>query len=156
MKIGIVSDIYMMIKNMEKIILYLKECDLIIYVGDNFIDLRYIYSMINVGIIVVKGNCDFDVVEEEVVFEVVNKIIFLCYGDKYGVKYGINMLEKKVIEVDVDIVIFGYIYILFREIKDGVFYINFGSILFLRGVLYKSFVIMNIEEDDIKIEEICI
>ncbi|MFN1777039.1 metallophosphoesterase family protein [Clostridioides difficile] len=95
MKIGIVSDTHMMIKNMEKTIPYLKECDLIIHAGDNFTDSRYIHSMTNVGIIAVKGNCDFDAVEEEVVFEVANKTIFLCHGDKYGVKYGTHMLEKR-------------------------------------------------------------
>ncbi|MCG3585187.1 metallophosphoesterase [Clostridioides difficile] len=154
MKIGIVSDTHMMIKNMEKTIPYLKECDLIIHAGDNFTDSRYIHSMTNVGIIAVKGNCDFDAVEEEVVFEVANKTIFLCHGDKYGVKYGTNMLEKKATEVDADIVIFGHTHTPFREIKDGVLYIKPGSTSLPRGVSYKSFVIMNIEEDDIKIEEI--
>ncbi|EQE75361.1 calcineurin-like phosphoesterase superfamily domain protein [Clostridioides difficile CD51] len=55
----------MMIKNMEKTIPYLKECDLIIHAGDNFTDSRYIHSMTNVGIIAVKGNCDFDAVEKK-------------------------------------------------------------------------------------------
>ncbi|OJT91848.1 YfcE family phosphodiesterase, partial [Clostridioides difficile] len=65
-----------------------------------------------------------------------------------------HMLEKKATEVDADIVIFGHTHTPFREIKDGVLYINPGSTSLPRGVSYKSFVIMDIEEDDIKIEEI--
>lgn len=154
MKIGVISDTHMMIKNMEKTIPYLEECDLIIHAGDNFTDSRYLHHMTNVGIIAVKGNCDFDDVEEELVFEVANKTIFLCHGDKFGVKYGTKGLEEKAAEVNADIVIFGHTHTPLREEKNGILYINPGSISLPRGVAYKSFIIMYIENDNINIEEI--
>ena len=38
MKIGIISDTHGVVKNMDKAIHYLKECDLIIHAGDNVDD----------------------------------------------------------------------------------------------------------------------
>ena len=76
MRIGIVSDTHRMENFMNKAIPHLKECDLIIHAGDNFSDSKYIHKMTNTDIIAVKGNCDFEDVEDEIAFEVEGKTIF--------------------------------------------------------------------------------
>ena len=43
----------------------------------------------------VKGNCDFDNVEDELIFDIEDKVIFLCHGDKYNVKYGLDEIELR-------------------------------------------------------------
>lgn len=154
MKIGILSDTHMMKNFIDKTIPYLKKCDLIIHAGDNFSDSKYIHSMTNIGIMAVKGNCDFENVEEELVFEIEDKIIFLCHGDKYGVKYGIDTIESKAKEYDANIVIFGHTHIPLCIDKDEILYVNPGSISLPRQVDYRSFVIMDIENGEVKIEEI--
>lgn len=154
MKVGILSDTHMMKKFMDKTIPYLKECDLIIHAGDNFSDSKYIHSMTNVGVMAVKGNCDFDDVEEELVFEVEGKTIFLCHGDRYGVKYGIDEIEEKAKEYEADIVIFGHTHIPIQIKKDNILYINPGSVSLPRQVTYRSFVIMDIQDNNINIDEI--
>lgn len=154
MKIGVLSDTHMMKRYMDKTIPYLKECDLIIHAGDNFSDSKYIHNMTNVGIMAVKGNCDFDNVEEELVFEVEDKTIFLCHGDKYGVKYGIDMIEDKAKEYGADIVIFGHTHIPLKIEKDKILYINPGSTSLPRQVTYRSFIIMNIENNEVSVDEI--
>ena len=70
MKIGIVSDTHRMENFINKVIPYLKECDLIIHAGDNFVDSKYIHKITGIDIIAVKGNCDFEHVEDEIIFDI--------------------------------------------------------------------------------------
>ena len=143
MKIGILSDTHGVRECIDKTIPYLKKCDLIIHAGDNFSDSKYIHNMTKVGIMAVKGNCDFDNVEDELIFDIEDKVIFLCHGDKYNVKYGLN-----------EIVIFGHTHIPLNFKKDNIIYLNPGSTSLPRKVDYKSFSIMNIENNNIEIEQI--
>lgn len=156
MKVGILSDTHMMKKFMDKTIPYLKECDLIIHAGDNFSDSKYIHNMTNVDIMAVKGNCDFEEVEDELVFEVEGKTIFLCHGDKYGVKYGTDILGEKAKKCGANIVIFGHTHTPLHIEKDDILYINPGSVSLPRQVKYKSFILMEIEDKDVSIKEIII
>ncbi|HSQ90476.1 metallophosphoesterase, partial [Romboutsia sp.] len=151
MKVGVVSDTHMMKQFIDNTIPYLKECDLIIHAGDNFSDSKYIHNVTNVGVMAVRGNCDFDDVEDELVFEVENKTIFLCHGDRYGVKYGIDRLETKAKEINANIVVFGHTHIPLCIEKDGVLYLNPGSVSLPRQVTYKSFVTLDIEDEKIQI-----
>lgn len=154
MKIGVISDTHRMNRFIDKTIPYLKECDLIIHAGDNVIDSKYIHKMTKVGIMAVRGNCDFENIESELVFDVEGKNIFVCHGDYYSVKYDMNELERKAIEVNADIVIFGHTHTPYVKEKQGILYINPGSVSLPRGVDYRSFIIMDIIEDDIQIKEV--
>ena len=154
MKIGILSDTHGIKEYIDKAILYLKDCDLIIHAGDNFSDSKYIYSMTNVGIMAVKGNCDFDNVEDELLFDLEDKVVFLCHGDKYNVKYGIDEIEAKAKNENADIVIFGHTHTPLNINKDGITYLNPGSVSLPRRVDYRSLYIMNLENDNMEIEEI--
>ena len=154
MKIGVVSDTHRMNTFIDKIIPQLKECDLIIHAGDNVIDSKYIYKMTNVGIMAVKGNCDFEDIEEELFFEVEGKNIFVCHGDYYNVKYDLSQLELKAKEVGSDIVIFGHTHTPYIKEKEDILYINPGSVSQPRGVDYRSFMVMDILEDGIDVKEV--
>ncbi|MGL5327995.1 MAG: metallophosphoesterase family protein [Peptostreptococcaceae bacterium] len=154
MKLGIVSDTHRMEKFINQAIPYLKECDLIIHAGDNFIDSKYIHKLTNVDIIAIKGNCDFDNVENEIVFEIENKTIFLCHGDRYGVSYDLDELEEKAKKENANIVIFGHTHVPLSIEKDEIWYINPGSLSLPRGGSSRQFLIMDIIEEEIKIKEI--
>lgn len=154
MKIGVVSDTHMMKKFIDKAIPYLKKCDLIVHAGDSFSDSKYIHAETNIGMMAVKGNCDFDNVEDELIFEIENKTIFLCHGDKYGVNYGIDEIEKKAKSVNADIVIFGHTHVPMNIEKDEILYLNPGSVSLPRRVIYRSCVIIEIKEGKISTEEI--
>ncbi|WP_286316993.1 metallophosphoesterase [Romboutsia ilealis] len=144
MKIGILSDTHMIKECIDKAIPYLKNCGLIIHAGDNFSDSKYIHNITKVGVMAVKGNCDFDNVEDELIFDIEDKVIFLCHGDKYNVKYGLNEIEIKAKSINADIVIFGHTHIPLKFEKDNILYLNPGSISLPREVDYKSFFIMNL------------
>ena len=111
MKVGVLSDTHRMQKYMNKAMQDLKDCDLLIHAGDNFLDSKYLHKETNIPIIAVRGNCDFDNVEDELIFDIEGKNVFLCHGDSYRVKYGLDMLEKKAKEVRADIVIFGHTHV---------------------------------------------
>ena len=64
MKIGIISDTHKDIGNIDKVIPYLKECDLIVHAGDNIDDAEYIYYATDVDVKCVKGNCDLYNIDE--------------------------------------------------------------------------------------------
>lgn len=154
MKIGVVSDTHRMNRFIDKTIPYLKECDLIVHAGDNFADSKYIHKITNVGVMAVRGNCDFENVEDELEFEVENKKFFICHGDRYGVKYGLYDLEKKAESINADIVIFGHTHTPVVIEKNNIIYINPGSTSLPRDVNYRSFVILEISDDNVSVEEI--
>ena len=154
MKIGIISDTHGNKQCMDEAISYLMDCDLIIHAGDNFSDSKYIHSATKIGMMAVKGNCDFDNVEDELIFDIEDKNIFLCHGDKYGVKYGLEQLEEKAKEVEANIVIFGHTHTPLCMEKDNILYINPGSVSIPRNVNYKSMAILYIDNDNISVEEI--
>ena len=135
MKIGVISDTHRMNRFIDKTIPYLKECDLIIHAGDNFIDSKYIHKMTGVSMMAVKN-------------------IFVCHGDKYGVKYGLEQLHEKAKNICADIVIFGHTHTPVIKEKNNILYINPGSISLPRGVNYRSFVILEISSDNVSIDEI--
>ena len=154
MKIGILSDTHMIKECIDKTIPYLKNCDLIIHAGDNFADSKYIHSITKVGIMAVKGNCDFDNVEDELLFDLEDKVVFLCHGDKYGVKYSLEQIERKAKEVEADIVIFGHTHTPLCIEKNNIIYINPGSVSLPRNLSCKSMAILHIDSDNVKVEEI--
>jgi len=102
----------------------------------------------------VRGNCDFENTEDELEFEIENKNIFVCHGDKYGVKYGLEQLHEKAKNICADIVIFGHTHTPVIKEKNNILYINPGSISLPRGVNYRSFVILEISSDNVSIDEI--
>ena len=88
--------------------------------------------------------------------EVEGKTIFVCHGDKYGVKYGLMEIEEKAKSVCADIVIFGHTHIPLCIERDGILYLNPGSISLPRGGSSRRFVIMDIQENRINLEEVII
>ncbi|WP_315167792.1 metallophosphoesterase [Metaclostridioides mangenotii] len=154
MKVGIVSDTHRMKKNIDKAIEYLKDCSLILHAGDNFADSKYINQATGVDIIAVKGNCDYENVEEELVFNIEDKKVFLCHGHKYNVKNGVESLKKKAKELDVDIVVFGHSHTPYRDQEDGILFLNPGSASIPRKVCYPSIVIMGINGEKVDVKEV--
>lgn len=155
MKIGIISDTHGDIKNIDKAILYLKECDLIIHAGDYIDDAEYIHYSTDVKIKCVKGNCDSYNIDGdyELTFSVNNKKFFLCHGHCHDVKMGLSSLYKFAKNNNIDIVVFGHTHVPIYKIIDNIIFINPGSLTYPRGISDKSFGILAIN-NKISYEEI--
>lgn len=149
MKIGIISDTHGVVKNMDKAIHYLKECDLIIHAGDNVDDAEYIHYATDVDVKAVKGNCDLIAKfsdEYELIFTVKDKRFLLCHGHYYDVKYGVESLLRVAKHKNIDIVVFGHSHIPVYEEIDEVIFINPGSLSYPRGNSKKQFGILTIDD----------
>lgn len=146
MKVLILSDTHHGTSNMNKLFNFIeREIDVIVHAGDNFIDSVYLSNNTGKPVLAVAGNCDFDDVEQEIVFELEGIKFFLTHGHRYGVKYGFSALAEKAKQEGADIAIFGHTHIKEDSILNGVKIINPGSLSQPRDGFEKSFVVMDID-----------
>ena len=145
MKILVISDTHGNLKNLEFALKNFPH-DKVFFLGDGYKDLR------NFGdeeIYAVKGNCDFFVsAEEDEILEIENHKILLTHGHTYGVKYTLSALFEKAEKEHFDLVCFGHTHKFLNLEKNGVTYLNPGS---LGAMCENSFVILTIEKDFLKI-----
>ncbi|NGX96514.1 MAG: metallophosphoesterase [Candidatus Afipia apatlaquensis] len=129
MKIGVISDSHGSISGAKRAIQKMGEVDYLIHLGDYCRDAERISKELKRDIIYVKGNCDLGSdVETDKVIEVGGKKIFLTHGHKYNVKFDYMDLYYKAEEIGVDAVLFGHTH--FAEVfeKNGILFINPGSV----------------------------
>lgn len=77
------------------------------------------------------GNCDwgFSGLLPESGLEIIGgKRVFYTHGHKYGVKTGLGRLIIAARKANADIVLFGHTHIPLVEYKDGIYFINPGSL----------------------------
>lgn len=129
MLIGIVSDTHRLNGYIKKACEYLKDCDLVIHLGDNIEDAAKIKQYYKGKVINVRGNCDFtkDVPSERI--EIIeNKKFFITHGHNYNVKSNMINLKYKALEIGADIALFGHTHIAEIVEDDGILFINPGSV----------------------------
>jgi len=145
MKILVISDTHGNLKNLEFALKNFPH-DKVFFLGDGYKDLK------NFGdeeIYAVKGNCDFFVCpEEDEVLNIENHKILLTHGHTYGVKYTMSTITEKAEKEKFDLVCFGHTHKFLNLEKNGVIYLNPGS---LGAMCENSFAILNITKDGIKV-----
>lgn len=128
MKIGVISDTHMQNSYIKKALVQLKNCDFIIHLGDNIVDVSEIAKYYSRKIISVKGNCDYSENTPTEKIEVIgNKKIFITHGHNYNVKATLINLKYKAMEVGADIVLFGHTHVAITLFEEGIWFINPGS-----------------------------
>ena len=152
MKVAILSDTHGYKKYMDEVKNIIQKSDLVIHAGDNFADSKYLHKIAKVDIMAVKGNCDYINTDDELVFEIEGKTIFLTHGDKYGVNYGIELIKQKAKEINADIVVFGHTHVPLYIEDEEIIFINPGSLSLPRKVKDRSLVIMDISQNNIDIQ----
>lgn len=128
---------------------HLHEVDLMIHCGDSQLmtDDRYME-----GFAAVRGNCDMDGRYPVDRMEVVDgKRFYVTHGHKYSVKTSLMSLNYRAKEVKADIVCFGHTHILGAEMVNGVLFLNPGSISLPRGRHEKTYVILGVHDEKIKL-----
>lgn len=122
------------------------EVDQMIHCGDS--ELQADNEAIN-GYTVVKGNCDFggDFPEEAKV-DVDGYKILVVHGHLYSVKSSLQSLSYRAEEVKANIVCFGHSHLLGAEKHGDVLFINPGSIMLPRGRQERTYVILELHEQD--------
>ncbi|MEH7176414.1 metallophosphoesterase family protein [Neobacillus vireti] len=147
-KILVVSDSHGLTEELEEIReRHLNNVDLMIHCGDSEIMPD---EEVMKGYLTVRGNCDFDNYPLETTTMVAGRKLFITHGHKYSVKTSLMNLSYKAAEVAANIVCFGHSHVLGAEVIGGTLYLNPGSIRLPRGRIEKTYVILDLLEDKIK------
>ena len=83
----------------------------------------------------VRGNCDFGYgwdLPQEGLLDLMGKKVYYTHGDRWGVKYGLDEIERAGRERGADIVLFGHTHQAAAEFRDGLWLINPGSVRYGR------------------------
>ncbi|MCM1130906.1 MAG: metallophosphoesterase [Roseburia sp.] len=100
-----------------------KKYDVVIHCGDYG---NCLTSLTKNQVFFVRGNCDF-FGEDYLFFSLYGKKIFVTHGHRENVKYGLNRLIYKSLEMGANITLFGHTHqqICFQE--EGILFLNPGS-----------------------------
>lgn len=150
MKILIVSDSHGFTEELKEIKdRYAHEVQLMIHCGDS--ELQADEEALE-NFLIVQGNCDFiGTFPEDLVKKVGDLCIFITHGHRYGVKSTLLNLSYRAKEVAANIVCFGHSHFLGAEMIEDILYINPGSIRLPRGRTEKTFVILEVIGNEIKL-----
>lgn len=100
----------------------------------------------------VAGNCDmFSYFKDDEIIEVNGLTILVTHGHLYAVKANLQRLSYRAEEVGAHIVCFGHSHYVHAENIDNIVYVNPGSIRFPRGRKEKTYIVMEIINDEIKV-----
>lgn len=104
------------------------------------------------GLIAVRGNCDYDqAYPNDVVEELAGKRFLITHGHLYSVKRTLLTLSYKRAETEADIVCFGHSHVAGSELIDGKLYMNPGSIFQPRNRKEKTYAILDIVDNQVKV-----
>lgn len=151
MKIIVVSDSHTDVKSLKLIReRHLKEADLFIHCGDSQLmsDDKEIQ-----GYLTVRGNCDFD---KHYPLDRVEKLndqdtLFMTHGHYYDVKYSMQRLYYKALEVGASIVCYGHSHCIGAEMTEGILFLNPGSVVLPRNTKEKTYAIITIASDELDV-----
>lgn len=128
MKVAIVSDTHGLTDVIDYIKTLLKDVDVFIHLGDNIRDVRALSDGFKGEVYAVLGNCDYEVGGEvEKVIEIGGKRFLITHGHKYGVKFSLNKIYYRGLELGVDGVIFGHTHVKMALKEGNLLIINPGS-----------------------------
>lgn len=119
---GKISDLYDIIKNIK--------FDSIVNLGDSCEEAEEIsFSFTEIPFYIVKGNCDFyNTKYKDIEIIEIEKIkIMLTHGHLFGVKNGMELLEREAEKQKVDLVLFGHTHIPYLNKKNNIVYFNPGA-----------------------------
>ena len=122
------------------------DIDAIIHLGDGVNDAILLSQALDIEVIMVAGNCDLGVAApREMLWECEGYRILLVHGDRYGVKYNLERLKLRSLEVKADIVLYGHTHIASITKTSDILFINPGTLI--KSNQYKSFAILALDID---------
>ncbi len=129
MIIGVLSDTHGDFRRIEYCVPVLKDADMLIHAGDFFEDAHNIGALLRLKSIGVTGNCDYMVKgPSEEMLTLDNKRVYVTHGHLYRVKTELSSLVLRAKTLGAHVSVFGHTHIptVFR--KEGVLFVNPGSL----------------------------
>ena len=158
MRILVVSDTHGKNKELIESLNQKEKPDLLFHLGDYVRDGIILADELKLSSIIVRGNGDHPSsgFREEEVLEIKGKKIYLTHGHKLGVNFNLNRIFYRARELRADIALFGHTHIPIVEEKEGILFMNPGSVSLPRdGSNKKTYGIIKIgEKTEIEIKEV--
>lgn len=143
MRVGVLSDTHGKLIKAKKAIQQMGDIALLLHAGDYYEDAFILGKDSGIKVKAVKGNCDiYTPGHVEEVLEIGDYRLYLTHGHLFGVKSGLTRLYQKAEEFDAHIVIYGHTHTPHQEIKNGILFLNPGSITWPRHSGQHSFAVL--------------
>lgn len=151
MIIGVMSDTHGDLSRVHLCLPLLKGAELLLHAGDFYEDAQRIGSVLGVKAVGVTGNCDYMVKgPSEEMLAVGSRRIYLTHGHLYKVKKDLSSLVQRSKVLGVDVTIFGHTHTPTMFRRDGVLFVNPGSLHSPRQTHAPSFAILEITRNTVK------
>jgi putative phosphoesterase len=147
MKVLIISDSHGKTNLLSQVVKRVKA-DHVIHCGDFCTDEKELPSC---SLTVVRGNCDWEPVPEEQVWEKEGLRFFVTHGHRYRVKTTLLPIRYRAEELGAQIACFGHSHFPFCEKAENVLLINPGSIIYPRGFLYPTYAVLEAKGNQLKV-----
>ena len=156
MKVLVVSDTHGVVKPFINELEKHKDAELIIHLGDHVSDAKEIQRHTDIPMRMVRGNTDYysDNTPWIELLNLEGHKVLITHGHNEKVSYGPATIFYKAKECDANLAFHGHTHVFFDEVIEGIRIVNPGSAGFDRGGEYESYVVMNIDKDNIEIERI--
>ncbi|HEY8422135.1 MAG TPA: metallophosphoesterase [Thermoclostridium sp.] len=154
-KILVMSDTHGDTTLAEKALRMNPDVDIVIHLGDYCKDVDRLQQLYpDIRFEYVYGNCDFMIgnVPVEKLIEVEGQRIFLTHGHRYSVKWGIEKLQDKAHNDNIQLLLFGHTHMQQLTYGPGHIILNPGSISEPRGNDEESYAIVIIDNEKINVE----
>lgn len=154
-KILVMSDTHGDTTLAEKALRMNPDVDIVIHLGDYCKDVNRLQQLYpDIRFEYVYGNCDFMIgnVPVEKLIEVEGQRIFLTHGHRYSVKWGIEKLQDKAHNDNIQLLLFGHTHMQQLTYGPGHIILNPGSISEPRGNDEESYAIVIIDNEKINVE----
>ncbi len=119
------------------------EIDAIIHLGDGANDAMLIAQTLDIEVKIVAGNCDLGAsAPRELLWECEGLRLFLTHGDRYGVKYSLERLKQRGMEVEADVVLYGHTHTATIIKIPEMLFVNPGTLI--KSGHHKTFAVLEI------------
>ena len=148
MKILLIGDSHGKLERLRDIWPKLTGIDLIAHTGDHYSDALSIEREFKVPVTAVGGNCDGTGPDRAIIDTEYGRIL-LTHGHREGVKYDLGNLYYSVLEEDCRAAFYGHTHCSSIVEKDGIYFINPGSLSLPRDNKSGSYAIVRTAEDSL-------
>ena len=154
MKFLVISDTHRKIDRAGKLIVRLHDqIDGVWHLGDNYRDFELLESrfrpLYHLAFQAVPGNCDMSCpAPNSLSIPVEGHRVFMQHGDAYGVSgHSIGQFPIAARREKADVVLFGHTHVPLIELKDGVLYVNPGSLTLPKGGSEPSYALLHLSKN---------
>ncbi len=150
MKFLVFSDSHKFTNGMDAAIEQHKDINHIIHCGDMSADVEYLQMVYGTShaICAVCGNNDFSAAEPYLKqFSVAGHRIYVTHGHKERVKQGLQLLEVQARKCGADICVFGHTHAQYYETRNGIIFLNPGSI----GYFRQEYAVLDVTKESVSV-----